>query len=141
MTAQGHAAASAGASTALSAAKTHEPKPDTTRQERERESGEQERAPSHAAAKGEVSDAVLAGISSGLRAFPEVEWACVLDADGMPAIGLRVDPSFMERVAEITSAVMHADGVAHGFSVLLLSNPESVQHARKHGRTFYPWKR
>ena len=131
-----------GSASAAAAAPVAQPKPDATRQAQERESGEQERAPSIPAAKLEASDAMLAGIASGLRAFPEVEWACVLtDAEGGPAIGVRIDPSFMARAAEITSAVMQADVVSQGFSVLLLNSPELVKHARKHGHTFYPWKR
>jgi hypothetical protein len=86
---------------------------------------------------------VLRGISLALRAFPEVEWACVLsDSSEIPVIALRVDPSFLNRVADITDAIMDsADKQAPGVQVMLLNNIEQVKNARRHGKAFYPWKR
>src|SRR4051794_17351765 len=56
-----------------------------------------------------LSDALRLGISAGLRAFPEVEWACVVsDESSIPVIGVRVDPSFLNRLAEITDAILGA---------------------------------
>jgi hypothetical protein len=90
-----------------------------------------------------LADEVLRGISGGLRAFPEVEWACVLsDGSEIPLIGLRVDPSFLNRVADITDAVMGA-GEKHSadLQVMLLNNQELMKNARRHGKAFYPWRR
>lgn len=105
----------------------------------ERESGEQAKASLAAL----VPDTLLQAISNGLRAFPEVEWACVLpETSGVPTIGVRVDPSFLNRVAEVTDAIMSAaSACSQDLSVMLLNSPESVKSARKSGQAFYPWKR
>ena len=90
-----------------------------------------------------LSDELLRGISGGLRAFPEVEWACVLsDGSEIPLIGLRVDPSFLNRVADITDAVID-EGEKHAaeLQVMLLNNQDLVKSARRCGKTFYPWRR
>lgn len=90
-----------------------------------------------------LPDTVLHGISTGLRSFPEVEWACVMsDGSDIPLIGVRVDPSFLNRVADITDAIMDVgDKQALELQVLLLNNQELVKNARKNGKAFYPWKR
>ncbi len=106
----------------------------------DRESGEQERQPGEPPA---LPDTLLQAISHALRSFPEVEWACVQsDGSELPVIGLRVDPSFLNRVADITDAVFAAAD-KHGalLQVLLLNNTDMVKTARKHGKAFYPWKR
>jgi hypothetical protein len=115
------------------------PAPALTPSELERESGEQ---PTGAHPR-DLSDELLQAVSTALRGFPEVEWACVMhDASDIPILGVRVDPSFMSRVAQITDAVI---GLAHQhggeLQVLLLSTPELVRGARKDGKAFYPWKR
>lgn len=90
-----------------------------------------------------LQDALRLGISAALRAFPEVEWACVVsDESVIPVIGVRVDPSFLNRVAEITDAILGAaekQGVE--LQVLLLNNAELVKSAHKHGQAFYPWRK
>ncbi|HKP64479.1 MAG TPA: SseB family protein [Polyangiales bacterium] len=91
-----------------------------------------------------LSDALRHGISAALRAFPEVEWACVVADDSpIPVIGVRVDPSFLNRVAEITDAILGAAEKQAGgeLQVLLLNNPELVKSAHKNGHAFYPWRK
>jgi hypothetical protein len=90
-----------------------------------------------------LSDALRHGISAALRSFPEVEWACVVaDESAIPVIGLRVDPSFLNRVADITDAVLGAAEKLGGeLQVLLLNNPELVKSAHKNGQAFYPWRK
>jgi hypothetical protein len=104
-----------------------------------RSAGDKELAPPRTA----LPDELLRGISQGLRAFPEVEWACVLsDASEIPVIALRVDPSFLNRVADITDAIIdEAEKQATLLQVRLLNNSELVKNARRHGRAFYPWRR
>jgi hypothetical protein len=89
-----------------------------------------------------LSDTMLQGLCGGLRGFPEVEWACVLsDGSEIPLIGVRVDPSFLNRVADITDAIMDvADKYSAQLQVLLLNNQELVKNARRFGKTFYPWQ-
>jgi hypothetical protein len=90
-----------------------------------------------------LADELLRGIAGGLRAFPEVEWACVLsDGSEIPLVGLRVDPSFLNRVADITDAILGVgDKYATVLQVMLLNNQELIKNARRHGRAFYPWRR
>jgi len=90
-----------------------------------------------------ISDNALQALSAGLRGFPEVEWACVLsDGSDIPLIGLRIDPSFLNRVADITDAIMDVgEQQSLALQVLLLNNQELVKNARKNGRAFYPWRR
>lgn len=104
-----------------------------------REGGE----PARELQPGELPDTFLQAVSASLRSFPEVEWACVM-ADGgeLPVIGVRVDPSFLNRVVQITDAIMRvADSDATPVQVLLLSTADLVKTARKQGKAFYPWKR
>ena len=90
-----------------------------------------------------LPDELLRGISLALREFPEVEWACVLsDNSEIPLIALRVDPSFLNRVADITDAIMDvSEKLTLVLQVMLLNNMELVKTARRHGKAFYPWKR
>ena len=90
-----------------------------------------------------LSDALRLGMSASLRAFPEVEWACVVADDSeIPVIGVRVDPSFLNRVAEITDAILGAaEKHSVDLQVLLLNNAELVKSAHKHGKAFYPWRK
>jgi hypothetical protein len=90
-----------------------------------------------------LADELLRGIAGGLRAFPEVEWACVLsDGSEIPLVGLRVDPSFLNRVADITDAILGVgDKYATVLQVMLLNNQDLIKNARRHGRAFYPWRR
>ena len=90
-----------------------------------------------------MPDEVLREISMALRAFPEVEWACVLsDSSEIPVIALRVDPSFLNRVADITDAIIGAtEKMGAAVQVMLLNNMEQVKNARRYGKAFYPWRR
>ena len=88
-----------------------------------------------------VPDSTLQALSSELRSFPEVEWACVLfDDTDVPQIGVRVDPSFLNRVADITDVILEiGERQSVTLQVLLLNNQEQVKNARRNGRAFYPW--
>jgi hypothetical protein len=127
-----------------SAARAGEPeaqKPAPEEAAEDRQSGEQERQPG---VPPTLPDALLHAVSQALRSFPEVEWACVLpdDESELPVMGVRVDPSFLSRVAEITDAIL-GSAEKHGqpVQVLLLNNPDLVKSARKQGKAFFPWKR
>ena len=88
-----------------------------------------------------VPDTALEALSSELRGYPEVEWACVLvDESDVPLIGVRVDPSFLNRVADITDVILDVgERQAVTLQVLLLNNQDQVKNARRNGRAFYPW--
>lgn len=90
-----------------------------------------------------LPDPLLQGISTGLRSFPEVEWACVLsDGSDLPVIGVRVDPSFLNRVTQISDGILGiGDKHEQPLQVLLLNTPDLVRNARKQGKAFFPWKR
>ena len=93
------------------------------------------------------TDVLLDELSSVLRNFPEVEWACLAmlsDADGppQPAVLLRVDPTFRSRVAEIEDSV---NSVSHrlqaGLVVALADEPSMMKAARQVGKPFFPWRK
>jgi hypothetical protein len=88
-----------------------------------------------------VPDSALEALSSELRGFPEVEWACVLvDESDVPLIAVRIDPSFLNRVADITDVILDVgDRQSVALQVLLLNNQDQVKNARRNGRAFYPW--
>jgi hypothetical protein len=100
-------------------------------------------APANDVVPSTLSDTALQALCAGLRAFPEVEWACVLlDGSDTPQIALRIDPSFLNRVTDITDAVLEVgEQQSLVLQVLLLNNQDLVKHARKSGRAFYPWRR
>ena len=106
------------------------------------EGGEAE-TPANDVVGNELSDTMLQALCAGLRAFPEVEWACVLsDGSDTPQIALRIDPSFLNRVADITDVVLEVgEQESRVLQVLLLNNQDLVKNARKSGRAFYPWRR
>ena len=90
-----------------------------------------------------LDEGTLQGIAEALRRYPEVEWACELaDDDARPVIGLRIDPSFSGRTAEIGDAIQAAaqQDKVH-VSVVLLVKPSQVRQARSLGRAFFPWRR
>jgi hypothetical protein len=69
-----------------------------------------------------------------------VEWACeVSDGGALPVIGVRVDPSFLARVTEVSEAVVKA--AADGVTVLLLTEPATMRKARSQGNVFFPWRK
>jgi hypothetical protein len=90
-----------------------------------------------------IQSAVLDAISDALRQYPEVEWACeVSDGSETPVIGLRVDPAFQSRAAEIRAAVIAAaQGRKTRLSVLMLDNPQVMKDARVSGSAFFPWRK
>jgi hypothetical protein len=90
-----------------------------------------------------MQSAVLDAISDALRKYPEVEWACeVSDGSEIPVIGLRVDPAFLSRAAEIRAAVIAAaQGRKTRLSVLMLDNPQVMKDARVSGSAFFPWRK
>jgi hypothetical protein len=94
-------------------------------------------------ARSALSDTALQALCGELRSFPEVEWACVLsDGSEIPLIAVRVDPSFLNRVADITDVIMDVgEQQSLNLQVLLLNNQDLVKQARKHGHAFYPWRR
>lgn len=90
-----------------------------------------------------LSDELVDLLADKLRGYPEVEWACeASDGGELPVVGLRVDPSFLSRVAEITDAILTA-GKQRGtaVSVVLLTDPEKMKRARNLQTVFYPGRR
>lgn len=92
-------------------------------------------------------ETLLDHITNVLKAYPEVEWAsyCLASEGGAafePAIGVRVDPVYRQRVDRIAQAVI-AGGAecGHVISLLLLDDPSLLREARNEGLLFYPWKR
>jgi hypothetical protein len=90
-----------------------------------------------------LSDELVDLLGDKLRGYPEVEWACeASDGGELPVVGLRVDPSFLSRVAEITEAILSA-GKQRGtaLSVVLLTDPEKMKRARNLQTVFFPGRR
>lgn len=94
----------------------------------------------------EPNDALMEDVADVLRTYPEVEWASFCAASRgasapLPAIGLRVDASYRQRVSEIDGAVRKVVG-AHGaaLDVLLLDDAALMRAARAQGVVFYPWR-
>lgn len=95
----------------------------------------------------EPDEALLDGVTTELKAYPEVEWAsfCLVsrgEAAFEPSIAIRIDPAYRQRVDRIAQSVV-ARGAKHGYelSLLLLDDPALVREARHEGLLFYPWKR
>jgi hypothetical protein len=95
----------------------------------------------------EPSEALLDALTAVLRSYPEVEWACVLVASRgssapVPAIGLRLDAGFRQRVNEII-AELRATGERSGaiLDVVLLDDATLMRNARGCGLIFYPWRK
>lgn len=95
----------------------------------------------------EAGDSLLNALADALREFPEVEWALLASvargpAAAVPAVAVRVDPSFRTRVGEIVAAVRAAaSGAGAGLDVLLLDDAKLMKQARAAGQPFYPWRR
>ncbi len=93
-----------------------------------------------------LEDDAYSRLGAALRDFPEVEWAAMVTATGHGGTGLcagvRVDPSYRQRVGEIASALRQA-AVRHGtmLDVLLLDSPDAMKAARAAGEVFYPWRK
>jgi hypothetical protein len=90
-----------------------------------------------------LGDALLNLIAEELRKYPEVEWACeVADGTAVPVVGVRVDPAFLTRAAEITAAVMQVASTNKArLSVMLLSEAQKMRDARSAGSVFFPWRK
>lgn len=91
-------------------------------------------------------DELLAALREVLRAYPEVDWACLflLDQGGglSPVVGVRVNPDFRERLHDIRNGVqaaIHRLGQPMGF--VLLDEPNMMRSARSRGMVCYPWRR
>lgn len=96
---------------------------------------------------GDVPDALYDALSAVLRDYPEVEWACLVNAargpsPAVPAVGLRVDTGFRQRINELIAGVRQA-GDAQGASlqVVLLDDPALMRSARGTGTVFFPWRK
>jgi hypothetical protein len=87
-----------------------------------------------------LGDEALAAIAEVLRNFPEIEWACDLsNARGEPTIGVRVDPSFLTRVEQITEQSIAAVA-PNELVVSVLTEPAKMRKARSEGTMFFPFK-
>lgn len=95
----------------------------------------------------EPPDELLDALAGVLRGYPEVEWACLVNASRgpsapVPAVGLRIDGSFRQRVNEIVGEVRRAaDARGAGLDVLLLDDASLMRTARGQGLVFYPWRK
>jgi hypothetical protein len=90
----------------------------------------------------ELSEAVLSAIAEELRKFPEAEWACQLDGVIKPVIGVRVDPSYLQRTKDIEASIVGAAKKAGAaIQPLIVSTPAATKDARARGRMFFPWKK
>ena len=100
-------------------------------------------ASSHeAATSAELGETVLGAIAEELRKFPEAEWACQLDGADKPVIGIRVDPSYLQRTKDIEASIIGAAKKAGAAIVpLIVSTPAATKDARTRGRMFFPWKK
>jgi len=90
-----------------------------------------------------LTESLQAAIADQLRGFPEVEWACeVSDGTDVPVLGIRISPSFLTRTLEIEAAAIKvADKRGVQLRVQLLTDAGLMREARKHGNTFFPWKK
>ena len=82
-----------------------------------------------------------------LREYPEVEWACVVQAERgqgrpNPSVALRIEPAFRKHLAEIGAKIWDIGG-EHGrpFEVVVLDSQEQMRQARTVGLPFYPWRK
>jgi len=95
----------------------------------------------------EPPEHLLDALVESLRTYPEVEWAALCSvargpAAAVPTIGLRVDPSFRQRVNEIISSVRStAAAQSAALDVVLLDDAELLRTARQEALVFYPWRR
>jgi hypothetical protein len=90
-----------------------------------------------------LSDALQQSIAEGLRAFPEVEWACeVSDGTDTPVVGVRISPSFLTRSADVEKTILKAAAARRvSLRVQLLNEPAQMREARSNGNTFFPWRK
>lgn len=93
------------------------------------------------------SDEHFDAFTNLLREYPEVEWACVVQADrghGSPApcVALRVEPAFRRHLHEISEKLAEISReLGEPWGVLVLDTPEQMKEARGVGLPFYPWRK
>ncbi len=96
---------------------------------------------------GEPPDDLLDALTTVMRGYPEIEWACFASASRgptapVPTVGLRIDSGFRQRVNEIVGAVRRAaDERGAAVDVLLLDDGNLMRSARGQGLVFYPWRK
>lgn len=97
--------------------------------------------------QGAPPDELLDALANVLRGYPEVEWACLVQASRgpsapVPTVGVRVDAGFRQRVNDIIQGVRSAsDAQGAGLDVLLLDDAALMRTARGQGLVFYPWRK
>lgn len=95
----------------------------------------------------EPHDDLLNELSDVLRGYPEVEWACLVNAtradsaEGV-SVALRIEPAFRKNLSEIAQRLREVSG-QHGlqYDVLMLDTAEQMKQARSIGMPFYPWRK
>ena len=87
-----------------------------------------------------IDETLLEALEPVLRAYPEVEWACLGTLDRDQVIGLRVDARVRQRVEEIAAHVATA-ATPGSLPVVLLDDPQDMRAARADALVFYPWRR
>lgn len=95
----------------------------------------------------EPRDDLLDELSEVLRAYPEVEWACLVssaraDSHEHASVALRIEPAFRKNLAEIGQRLREVSN-HHGqrYDVLVLDTAEQMKQARNIGMPFYPWRK
>ncbi len=89
----------------------------------------------------EPDEALLENLEALLRAFPEIEWACLGNHPPQGIVlGLRVDPRMRTRVEEIAGRVATL-AQPSTLAVVLLDEPAQIRAARTEALVFYPWRR
>jgi len=93
------------------------------------------------------SENMLEELTTVLRSYPEVEWACLVSAarsdhGPKPSAALRIEPAFRKNLVEITEKIRETSQ-QHGklYDVLMLDTPEQMKQARHIGTPFYPWRK
>ena len=111
------------------------------------EVGAVEAAPKVSSLSEAPSDTLAASLSTALSAYPEVEWATLFGSARnpkkiLPTLGLRIDPSFRPRVAEILASARSAgEKVGVLLDTVLLDDQQLLRQARSVGTAIYPWRR
>lgn len=94
-----------------------------------------------------VSDELFDAFTDVLREYPEVEWACVVQAERgqgrpNPSVALRIEPAFRKHLAEISAKIWDVGGeFGRPFEVVVLDSMEQMKQARTVGLPFYPWRK
>ncbi|MFT3926362.1 MAG: SseB family protein [Myxococcales bacterium] len=93
------------------------------------------------------SEELFDAFTAVLREYPEVEWACVVQAERgqgrpNPSVALRIEPAFRKHLPEISAKIWDVGGeFARPFEVVVLDSPEQMKQARAVGLPFYPWRK